>query len=288
MSPDDIYVSTYNTEKGWKVVEQAAILQDDTGKEYSYWEEYVPLQHLLDLRDPPKGNPITFSFQYQNKVVAISNLSIPPSWIHYTDPLDEEEYEKMIISSDLSTSMKESACFTVFLVIGRTGREYHVLDAWRGRTAGNNEKCRGILAIAAQWGIVDIDDSIDAVPGESIAYKKGNRHVDLYIEDAGQQQSLKQDFTEYVYSKLSITNIRPVMVGIGNGRRIRGDKRERLSGITGLLENGTIKFNRYRFNNKSALVSELLNFGSTSYSDCVDALTLGIHSLGLRPAISTS
>lgn len=86
----------------------------------------------------------------------------------------------------------------------------------------------------------------------------------LCAEAVAYQSSLKGDFTHYLVNDRQIFNI------MYQQPTTKGDKLQRLRGVSGLFQNGLVTFNQYRMMGR--LVDELINFGAIDKDDCVDAL----------------
>lgn len=292
MSADDLYATEFNTEKRWKVIEQQAIVESDDGKEVSYWEEFIPLKHLLTLRDPDKGgDPISFSFQYQNKIVSIGGLAIPPEWIHYDYPEKVSAYSRFAIGTDLADSVKKKADFTVFTLMGRVGNtgsgRIDVLGSARFKASGNIAKLNQLLILLYDHDLLDIDEEGWTNPDDPIAqqfpikYKsRPNIYVDLYLEDVSQQLSIMADFNALIKVAMGIHSIHPRPL------KLKGDKRERLMAVSGALQTKQITFNKFKYSPSQSTIKELLFFGSTLHDDFVDSLTCGVIGLGYRLPLS--
>ncbi|ABA24679.1 conserved hypothetical protein [Trichormus variabilis ATCC 29413] len=235
---DDIHCTDFIPAKGWKQIVQQAIVDDDDGKEVSYWPERFTLEELQALRE---DSPVAFSFQYQNRVMRSSETSIDPLWIKHGEFPDH--FDSLCIGGDLSASLRERADYTVFVLGGRVGNKFYILDIRRGRWSGNIEKLDQIIELWADWGELPI-----TLCAEAVAY----------------QSSLKGDFTHYLVNEKQIFNIQYQQP------TTKGDKLQRLRGVSGLFQNGLVTFNQYRMMGR--LVDELINFGAMDKDDCVDAL----------------
>ena len=292
MSADDLYATEFNQEKNWKVIEQQAIVETDDGKEASYWEEFIPLKHLLTLRDPEKGgDPISFSFQYQNKIVAISGLSISPDWIHYSYPEKMTAYSRFAVGTDLADSVKKKADFTVFTLMGRVGStgsgRIDLLGSARFKASGNIAKLNQLLMLLYDHDLLDIDEDGWTNPDDPISvqfpikYKAiANTYIDLFLEDVSQQLSIMADFNALIKVAMGIYSIQPRPL------KLKGDKRERLMAISGALQTGQVTFNKFKYSPSQSTIKELLFFGSTLHDDFVDSLTCGVIGLGYRLPLS--
>jgi len=259
---DDIHCTTFNDKNGWVQIEQSAIVQDDEGNEASYWD-FWSLPHLQSIRN---ADPIGFSFQYQNKVVRTTDVSIAPEWIKKGRvPSDVHRFDQIGIGVDLSSKTKERHDYTVFVLGGRIGNKYIILDMWRGRESGNKTKLERLLDLCYEWDILDY---------------MGDRYVStdatcyLWVEDVAYQASLQGDFKTYVVNELEIHNL------VYRGIHSKGDKLSKLRSVTGLFENDLVVFNEAA--PLGVAIDELISFGATAHDDCADAITYLLN--GLRGA----
>lgn len=258
---DDIHCSTFTPENGWVQIEQSAIIDDEEseGGEKSYWD-FWSLEHLQSIR---ALDPIGFSFQYQNKIVRTTEVSIHPEWIIKSSvPRDIRKFEQIGIGVDLSSKTKERHDFTVMVLGGRLNNKYYILDMWRGRVAGNKSKLEHLLELCYAWDIVDSSGKY---------YLGTDLNCYLYVEDVAYQASLKGDFQTYVINELSIHNLiyRPIFS--------KGDKLSKLRSVTGLFENELVRFNEQA--KLGAAIEELVSFGATAHDDCADAIELLLNGL---------
>lgn len=250
MSSQDIYATDFTPEKKWQVLVQSAIVEDERGYEKSYWEEGQSLKFLQETRDK---NPTSFSFQFLNKIVRVSEQSIDPKWIVYEEIPDIEEYEMLAMGLDLSASIKDRADFTVLTLCGRIGSKFYVIDMRRMRSISNIEKLDAIIELWRDWG---------------------EPRIDLFTEDVAYQASLAGDFVHHVVNTNRIFDITCTPV------KPKGDKLARLRANTGLFSNGLVIFNK--FANLNRLVYELVNWGSLDHDDGVDSLNLALQGLRSR------
>lgn len=258
MRPDDIYCTDFTTEKGWKVIEQSALIDDGSGNLVSYWPDWWPTEKLKTLQ---REDPFGFSFQYQNVVVRVEGMSIDPSWILYKDIPLGTAFDSFAIGIDLAVSEKEKACYTVITLLGKRGDHFYVLDGRRGKWVSNLDKCEVILELYEEW-----DDGV--TPWR------------VYIEDVAYQASLVMDFTQYIHNEKGLYSMQVYGIKLG------GDKLSHLLGMTGLFHNGLVYFNRYI--DWSPWINELTQFGSVAYNDCVDSLALAFKGLGVRRRLETA
>lgn len=267
---DDIHETTFCPSGGWIQIEQSALIADADGNEHSYWEDMWSTQYLLDLRDGPDGDPIAFSFQYQNKVMRISEVSIDPKWIIKAEPLwDLTQYDYLAIGLDLSSKTKQKNDYTVAVLGGRIGNEFHILDMVRGKWMGNIDKIHAILEMLADWGIVE--QALDS-SGKPY-YLPSGMVVKIYGEDVQYQASLAGDWKTKVIQEYEIYELQYSL-----SSTYGMDLLTHLRGVSGLFQNEMVKFNMYR--SLGPIITELVNFGSSSHDDCVSGV---VHLLrGLR------
>lgn len=262
---DDIHETTFIPEKGWIQIEQQAVLTDeDTGQEKSYWPSMWSLGYLQGLRNE---DGVSFSYQYQNKVIRISDISIDPNWIiRDSVPGDIKEFDALVMGVDLSPTEKETSDYTCFVLGGRKDNRYYVLDMWRGRSAGNLPKLQKILDMCVEWDILEEKNGKYEQSCDIPLY--------LYCDDTAYQSSLAGDFRQIIINQHKVYN---VIYKPGNSK---GTKLSRLRGVSGLLENKLVTFNQYRALGK--LIDELVCFGSTPHDDAVDSFCYMMQGLAQR------
>lgn len=272
---DDIHVTTFCKSGGWLQIEQEALIEDpETGVERSYWEEMWSTEYLLDLRDGPDGDPISFAFQYQNKILRVSQVSIHPTWILKKAPIfDLTQYDSVAVGLDLSSKKKQRNDFTVATLGARIKNEYHILDMVRGKWMGNLDKIDAIMEMLADWGIVDPYETESVDNAATTLYLPTGFPCRIYGEDVQYQASLAGDWKTKVIQEWGIYE---VQYRLSSTRGM--DLLSHLRGVSGLFQNEMVYFNPYR--PMGAAITELVNFGSSSHDDCVASI---IHLLrGLR------
>lgn len=240
---DDIHGTTFTTENNWQVITQSAIIEHN-GVESSYWAEYVSLEELLAIREE---NPTTFSSQYQNNPLSEENQIIKPEWI--VRGAIPNQFEALALGIDLAASKKESADYTALVLIGKQGKNYYVVDAHRGRWT-IYETALEIFKMHSRWNPTTRDFTIQI---ESVAYQSA-------FGPELKRLALAEGLS------LRIDNVHP-----------KGDKEQRLRGVTGLLETELVTFNIGQ--PLGALIEELLQFGVSAHDDTVDAFTLALAKL---------
>jgi phage terminase large subunit-like protein len=259
---DDIHVTTFCETGGWLQIEQQALLEDEEGNEYSYWEEMWSTEYLIDLRDGPDGDPVAFSFQYQNKILRVSQVSIDPQWILKAEPLwNLRDYDSIAVGLDLSSRTKQRNDYTVAILGGRIGNEFHILDMVRGKWMGNLDKIEAMMEMFADWGLVEQVDN-----GEVTYYLPSGIPVKIFGEDVQYQASLAGDWKTKVVQEWGLYELQYTLSSTQGM-----DLLTHLRGVTGLFQNEMVYFNMYR--GLGPITTELINYGSSSHDDCVAAIT---------------
>ena len=248
---DDIHQTTFIPNNNWIQINQSAITVDKDGEEISYWPEMWSLEYLQERRQQA---PISFSFQYQNKIIQTNEMSISPDLI--VKGQIPTEFDSLGIGVDLSAGIKERNDYTVFVMGGRIKDRLYIIDAKRIRVMGNIEKLEALMEMLYEWGVIHKDGD---------QYYPTGSHIDIWGEAVAYQASLEADFKRICLEEQGLHNLiwHPV-------KGFRGDKVARFRGIMGLFERHKISFNKYR--KFQALTDEILNFGVSSHDDCVDAL----------------
>lgn len=247
MSPVDIYATDFTPQRKWQQLVQSAIVKDDEGNEKSYWEAGQSLKFLQEARE---RDSYSFSFQYMNIVQPVAGFSIDPSWIQYGEIPNIKDFEHLVMGVDLSASLREKSDFTVFVLGGRIGSRFWIIDMRRMKSIGNIEKLDAIVELWRDWECP---------------------RIDICVESNAYQNSLSGDFTSYLVNELRIYDLTCIPVPS------RSDKLSRLRSITGLLANKLVTFNAYA--NLSRLSTELINFGAIDHEDSVDSLILTLQGL---------
>lgn len=248
---DDIHQTTFTPNNNWIQIVQSAITLDKDGEETSYWPEMWSLEYLNERR---KQAPISFSFQYQNKIIQTSEMSLSPDLI--VKGQIPTEFDSLGVGVDLSAGIKERNDYTVFVMGGRIKDKLYIIDCKRIRVMGNIEKLEALMEMMYEWGVIHKDGD---------QYYPTGSNIDVWSEAVAYQASLEADFKRICLEEHGLHNLlwHPV-------KGFRGDKVARFRGIMGLFERHKITFNKYR--KFQALTDEIINFGVSSHDDCVDAL----------------
>lgn len=260
----DIYGTTFNEKNGWRVVTQQAIVSDHNGIERSYWPEMYSLEHLQKLR---RDDPISFSYQFQNRPVSQSEIDFPEDWLKLGDI--SNSYDAVGVGIDLSSALKERSDWTVFLLLGRVDDRVEMIDYRRLRAMGNLEKIDALCEMLLDWGIIEMEEEEGGNKQKWFATDVGVR---AKIEAISYQQSLEADAVKIMHEERGLYN-----VTFSPQLSWRGDKLTRLRGTFGLFQTGRVIWNR--FINWEPFWNELLNYGNADHDDCPDSMVLGIRSV---------
>ncbi|MGB7375001.1 MAG: hypothetical protein WA959_00285 [Rivularia sp. (in: cyanobacteria)] len=278
----DLYNDLFTFANGWQVIEQSALLEDETGQEYSYWQHGQPLAMLQAEREK---DPISFSFQRQNKIVRVVEQSINPQLI--VRGMLPSRFECLVLGVDLSAGTKESNDYTAMVLGGRADGKFFIVQSWEERIMGNLAKLEAIKQLWEYW-------SEKLPPTKTYDYQK-QEYIDshfgnfsIWFDSSAYGLSFKGDFQDYTRKhQIYDWTVKDVPA---SGR---GSKLERLRRHTSLFENHLITFNQFASYSSTAnrdpmsrLIQQITEFGSTRHDDLADALDLCL--LGLRSKSSQS
>lgn len=239
---DDIHATKFTSEQGWQVIEQSAIVNDE-----SYWAERFTIEFLRDLE---QRSPITFAYQFQNKIPPDDDEAIiKAGWIAYG--VMPTQFDELVLGVDLAASEKEKGDYTALVLVGSAADpggngaadRYYICEAIRERIAGNVAKIGKICELRKKYGQF-------RVVVERVAYQASFAGD---WKDEMKRRRLSWRCEEYIP---------------------KGDKDQRLEGISGVFGNGLVTLNRDR--PMQPLVGELLrtNLEHDDLSDaCVMALS---------------
>lgn len=301
MSGDDIYCTTFTPERKWSVIEESALIDRD-GEEVSYWPPVTAKNKMGRLetvgwstkffQEEREDDPMAFAFQRQNKIASSATVKLSKDWIK--DAFPPMAFEELAIGLDLASSLKQTADFTAFVLVGKTRDDkYYVLDMKRGKWAGNIDKCEVLIQLCLEWGILETENQFETdgsgritwfntegdrqlEDGEVPTFTETGVYVRLFCEAESYQVSFKSDFTREIQNKYNIWNIQAVP------KVLKGDKLQKLRGVSGPFQAGKVWFNKSR--NLKVLKTEITEFAQKD--DGQDALVLALEGLGARTRLS--
>ena len=265
---DDIFASFMTASNNWRVLKQQAIIEDpETGEKRSYWPQFYPLEDLLERQAMGRND---FEYQYQNESVREGDFGVDKAWLQYGEV--PESYDVIGVGIDLSSADKERNDWTVFLLAGRDGDQYWLIDYRRIKTLGNVEKINEMKDLLGDWEIVRRD--------HDGSYLSTACPCNIWPESVAYQRSFAGDLLR------SIRNPDEPLdnLAVKEVKGFRGDKLERLKGIIGLWQRGKVHLNQYR--DWSVFESEFLNFGAAAHDDFVDAMVIALTQLAGRSALT--
>ncbi len=259
--PLDIHKTTFVPEKNWVQVQQEAITYNDKGDPVSYWPSQWSVDYLLQQKEL---DPVAFAFQYQQQPVMTSDLIVSPDLLIKGEVATE--FDSLAVGMDLSASANETSDYTAFVLGGRRGDKYYIIDSHQCRSIGNLEKIDLLCDMLVEWGIL-VHEQDQYFPTYST--------VTLVVESVAYQASLAADLKQVLILDRGLGNL-----NIHQVKGFRGDKIARFRGTLGVLENKNLVFNKYR--KFDALFDQIINVGATAHDDLLDAYTHLIHFLQRR------
>lgn len=209
---DDIHTN-FDEDEDWNVITTSALIYDNDGNPQSYWPERIPVERLLHIQ---RKKPIIFLYQLQNQLPeADEDIVIKPEWIQWGVP--PEKFDKLVVGMDLAASEDERGDQSAYVLVGLTRKPFQlwVLQCWHFRLVGNVDKLLLLKSIQEQYG------NFELVP-ETNAY----------------QRSLLGDFKTIFQNQWKVRGVRVIPTPS------KGDKDERLNGISGVFANGFVHFDR--------------------------------------------
>ena len=131
-NPQDLYQHLINHEYKENHIVFRAINTDETGKEFSLWEDRFPLEKLKQIRQ--EMGSILFSAQFQNDASLMKGNIFKPEWMQeYTDiNWRSPEYE-LFQAVDLSTGEGTDYTVDITIAVDKKTQNIYVLDYYRGK-----------------------------------------------------------------------------------------------------------------------------------------------------------
>jgi phage terminase large subunit-like protein len=251
---DDMFATTFCSDKGWNAVTQEALVYDDDGTPRSYWPEMWSLAYLLERQ---QADPINFAYQYQNQALRGNRAAMLP--IMMVKGAIPDTFDEIGVAMDLASGKKQRNDYTVFMLGGRVDDKAYIIDYRRMKMVGNIEKLQALCELLHDWNLLSLDDLGRFQPTFS--------QVSVWAESVSYQNSFQGDFEQLVYGEWGLTNLTVSPV-----TGLKGDKIARFQGVIGLFETDRVVFNQYR--DFQVVFDEVLNMGHTTHDDCTDALEI--------------
>jgi len=222
------------------------------------WKGKYPDAAAVEAERLRVGNDKAWAQEFMLRIVSDHERVVHPEWIHYGEcPVAAvaNMYRGAYIGIDPAISEDKKAACTAMVVV---------------RVFGWGEKMRIYVLPYPVNERIGLPTIIERAKTLSNTYGSG-RKAKIYVEDVGFQKGLVQVLVEQGYPAVGV--------------RPQGDKRARLALISHHIKNGTIRF-APRGNEE--LVMQIVNFGSESYMDLADALSMVVPEIvnthqGYRP-----
>lgn len=230
----------------WKTKLYKAIMQDENERDYALWEEHIPLEDLLRMRDDPTFTgyigSLSFAQEYQNQPFDPDDAIVQPEWIQWVEKGKEPDAPHTVasvIAVDPAASEKTTA--------DPTGKIYAKLGV-----DGNLYVCAvGNKRMSPSKAAKEIKDWYTVFEPNRIGMEKGV--LGLVFKD--------------MLAGLPVIGMDPDT-----------DKVRRLLAVSRFFEAGRI-FIVKGIKNGQALYDQLVEFPSGSHDDMVDALVYAIRML---------
>lgn len=312
----DIHATTFTGDRGWRVIEQQAILSltfscvkrpgsviETRTIEYSYWPGRFTLEYLKQLREE---DPLAFSFQYQNKIKRVTDVSVPLDCIRFlpSPPLRRGVVQSFHLGLDLAASKAQAADYSAFILAATftrdaertyfppptlppelvhseasrlTDSENFEFDAELQPSSSKETYRRSYPVVYfIDYIRVKISGNIEKIRNINMLlddYVEDEKlPANLYVEGSGYQVSLKGDWQQFGRSGVRVKQVSR-----------RGDKLLHLRGVLGYFETHRVYFNPMV--DWQPVTDELTNFLSTSHDDCADAAINTLWGVGALPRL---
>ena len=208
------------------------------------WKGKYPDLAAIEIERLRIGDDKAWAQEFLLRIVSDHERVVHPEWIQYEEcPAITEVsgYRGTFIGIDPAISQERKACFTAMVII---------------RVFGWGDKMRIYVLPYPVNERMELPVTIERAKALSNTYGNGNK-AKIYVEDVGIQRGIAQLLSDQGYP--------------AEGVRPQGDKRARVALMSHHIKNGTLRF-APRGNEE--LVMQLVNFGSESYMDLADALSM--------------
>ena len=183
--------------------------------------------------------------------------------IQYKERLRYSQYDALCFYGDLS--YKDTGDFKAMLLVGKVGREYHVLQGYVRQTSRNN---------VARW-------LYETVLHENLL----KYNIAYYIEGLFAQDEFVNDFDE-------VGDSYGFYIPVQADKESKGNKFDRIESMGGYFERGNIFFNKALQHSPDfvELINQTLAFqkGSGAHDDAPDALQSAIAKLNALAILNAS
>lgn len=173
----DLYEKLIETNK-WPNLVKSAIVEDDEGKETSYWPAWWPIDRLYQERaDVGSDN---FACMYLNDISGLrEGLIFRREWWKdtYFESLPSDRRFLFTMGIDLATSTKERADFTARVIVAEDDQHEHwIMSAFQTKTEGGHRQF--------------VQDGYAAFPQISKIIIETNQHQSTLVQDLLRETNL--------------------------------------------------------------------------------------------------
>jgi hypothetical protein len=246
--------ASYQVKGNWHHLKVDAV--DEFGN--PSWPEKYSRAYWQELREDSTQR--AWMREYMNSPI-VEGTVFKNNWIHYKPAMDYSRYEELICYFDPSYKATASSDYKAIVLIGKAGREYHILNAFV-------RKCSISVAVKHMYDL-----------HETIQRGKGGEAVCSYWMEVVMIQDLfLQEFAEE-------GDLRGYQLRIRRDERAKPDKFSRIENLSPLFERGHIFFNSdENGEDMQRGVDQFLGFekGSKINDDFPDACEGGIFLLNKR------
>ncbi len=221
------------------------------------WEEKYTREYWLAMRDDKSLR--SWMREYMNTPVVEGSV-FKNEWIQWKPALPLHQYDLLLYYSEPSYTNTAKSDFKAGALIGKKGKEYHIINAFVRRTSiGNMVKYQYDLWLDKRKG-----------------YRNSEVVINFWMEASFMQYLLLDEFTLEGEQ-------RKCQLPIRGDKRQKPDKYQRIENISPLFERGFIFFNSDEKESADMQrgIEQLLAFGegSKSNDDFPDILEGGLHIL---------
>jgi uncharacterized protein YhhL (DUF1145 family) len=251
MSDHFLNVIAQYKEAGRKVRHHIIIAKAIQNDGTSGWAENYPIEFWNDLRKDIGER--AFQREYQDNPIEEGTV-FKNEWISWKKPHVLHQYDALCLYGDLS--YKDNGDFKALLLIGKVGKEFHVIKAHVRRTT---------RAMAATW-LYDAYEALGLNKFNIRYLVEGSFAQDMFVDDFDKEGDKRGFFIPVVADK-----------------KAKANKQERIESMSGFFERGDVHFNDNEKNTPDflELVDQILAFekGSQVNDDGPDCLQSGVVSV---------
>lgn len=211
------------------------------------WPGKFDTQQKIEELRMSVANHFAWQQEYLLRIVSNEEQVVDPAWIQYYDilPINRDSFHGVFMGVDLAMSLKNRADYTAIVSALIAGHE--------------KDFCMYVLPNVVNRRM-KFPETLLQIKTTHDANKKIYSGVNLLVEDVGGQR--------YVIDQLEHDGYD------AEGIKVTTDKRTRLVTVSGMIQNGKIKFPRH---GAEDLIRQIVGFGIENHDDLVDAFTIVSH-----------